>query len=219
MKIIDKEKFYKSKVWRNKREKILRRDGYLCQHCKWYGKRTEAETVHHIKHLEEYPELALVSSNLISLCKKCHNKEHPEKRRKKKMITVVCGYPGAGKTTYVKEHKKYNDVMLDLDIIYNAITSNKMYEEIRPKNIINYINDLIKATIYKSEEYNFDMWLIRCCVDDIELEILKENKAKIIWLDTTREECRERLFKEKRLNSSFEFICNRVDKKRKMMWF
>lgn len=84
MKIIDKEKFYKSKVWRTKREKILRRDGYLCQHCKWYGKRTEAETVHHIQHLEEYPELALVDNNLISLCKKCHNKEHPEKGGKRK---------------------------------------------------------------------------------------------------------------------------------------
>lgn len=78
---IDKDSFYKSTKWKKKREKILRRDGYLCQHCKWYGKRTEAVTVHHIKHLEEYPELALEDDNLISLCNKCHNKEHPEKRR------------------------------------------------------------------------------------------------------------------------------------------
>lgn len=77
----EKEKFYRSKKWRKKRAAILRRDGYVCQHCKWYGIRKEAETVHHIKHLEDYPELALVDDNLISLCKKCHNKEHPEKRR------------------------------------------------------------------------------------------------------------------------------------------
>lgn len=77
----EKEKFYRSKKWRKKRATILRRDEYICQHCKWYGIRKEAETVHHIKHLEDYPELALLDSNLISLCKKCHNKEHPEKRR------------------------------------------------------------------------------------------------------------------------------------------
>lgn len=134
------------------------------------------------------------------------------------MITVVCGYPGSGKTTYVKEHKKYNDVILDLDLIYKAITDNKMYEEIRPKNIINYINDLIRATIYKSEKYKFDLWIVRCSIDDMEKELLMEKNATIIWMNTSREECRERLYKDKRLNRSFEFICNRVDKQRKMMW-
>ena len=40
---------------------------------------TEAVTVHHIKHADEYPELFFDASNLISLCNACHNKEHPEK--------------------------------------------------------------------------------------------------------------------------------------------
>lgn len=134
------------------------------------------------------------------------------------MINVVCGYPGAGKTTYVKKHKKYNDVMLDLDIIYSAITDNNMREELRPSNIIKFINDFIKASIYKAKEYNFDVWLIRCCPDEIELEILKDNDAKIIWLETSREECKKRLFKDKRLLNGFEFICNRIDNQRKMLW-
>lgn len=71
--------FYNSYAWKIKRKAILRRDGYLCQNCKRYGRLREAMTVHHIKHLEEFPELALVDSNLVSLCAKCHNKEHPEK--------------------------------------------------------------------------------------------------------------------------------------------
>lgn len=134
------------------------------------------------------------------------------------MITVVCGYPGAGKTTYAKKHKKYNDVMLDLDLIYSAITNNKMYEEIRPRNIVEYINDFIKASIYKSKEYSFDIWLIRCCPDDIEMDILKDNNAKIIWLDTDREECRRRLYNDNRLLKGFDFICNRIDNQRRRMW-
>lgn len=71
--------FYLSTKWKKKREAILRRDHYRCVECKKYGRITEAVLVHHIKTLEEYPELALVSNNLESLCIKCHNQKHPEK--------------------------------------------------------------------------------------------------------------------------------------------
>ena len=71
--------FYDSERWKKKRENILRRDGYQCRICKRYGKNTPATEVHHIKHLDEYPELAFANSNLISLCHACHNRQHPEK--------------------------------------------------------------------------------------------------------------------------------------------
>ena len=67
---------YKTKRWQRKRERILRRDEYLCQECKRYGKTKQAEMVHHINPLEERPELGLVSWNLISLCYKCHEAMH-----------------------------------------------------------------------------------------------------------------------------------------------
>lgn len=70
---------YKNKKWKNKREIILKRDGYLCQECKKFGKRTEATTVHHIIHVEDNPLLAWKDDNLQSVCAKCHNKLHPEK--------------------------------------------------------------------------------------------------------------------------------------------
>lgn len=76
------ENFYKSAKWIAKRKKILRRDNYQCQECRKYGKLTQAVYVHHIKHLEDYPDLALVDSNLESVCLPCHNKLHPEKGTK-----------------------------------------------------------------------------------------------------------------------------------------
>lgn len=80
--MLTKEEFYNSVKWKRKREHILRRDGYHCQECMRYGKFTvQATEVHHIKHYEDYPELALVDTNLISLCKSCHNKAHPEKAK------------------------------------------------------------------------------------------------------------------------------------------
>ncbi|MDO4157400.1 MAG: HNH endonuclease [Oscillospiraceae bacterium] len=62
-----REDFYQSKAWKRKRGWILRRDGYQCQDCKRYGRMRQATIVHHIKHLDQHPELALTSSNLVSL--------------------------------------------------------------------------------------------------------------------------------------------------------
>lgn len=72
---------YKSERWKRKRKRILKRDNYICQWCKRYGKTVEASTVHHIKRADEYPELAFINNNLVSLCTGCHNKAHPERAR------------------------------------------------------------------------------------------------------------------------------------------
>ncbi len=73
--------FYESPRWKHKRQQILKRDGYMCQICKRYGRIREAAEVHHIQHLEDRPDLALDNDNLISLCRTCHNRQHPEKGR------------------------------------------------------------------------------------------------------------------------------------------
>ena len=76
---MDINEFYHSRQWEHLRASVLRRDGYQCRICKRYGRLRQATTVHHIKHLDEYPELALDPSNLVSVCTQCHNKLHPEK--------------------------------------------------------------------------------------------------------------------------------------------
>lgn len=73
---------YGSARWKKKREKILRRDKYQCRECRRYGRITEAKEVHHVKHADEYPELAWDDDNLVSLCAACHRKQHPEKAEK-----------------------------------------------------------------------------------------------------------------------------------------
>jgi 5-methylcytosine-specific restriction endonuclease McrA len=78
----DLASFYDSKQWKCKREAILVRDKYQCQECRRYGKLVEAKEVHHKVHLEDAPELAFDDDNLVSLCKACHRKCHPEKGTK-----------------------------------------------------------------------------------------------------------------------------------------
>lgn len=68
--------FYKTSKWKAKRERILRRDEYMCRECSRFGKSVLAATVHHIFPLDQEPSLRLASDNLLSLCNKCHDKMH-----------------------------------------------------------------------------------------------------------------------------------------------
>ena len=68
--------FYRCARWERKRAKILRRDGYLCQISKRYGKTVPADTVHHIFPLDEFPKYQLSDWNLISLSTKVHDQMH-----------------------------------------------------------------------------------------------------------------------------------------------
>ena len=70
---------YKTAKHRAWAQKVLRRDKYLCQQCKRYGKKVQARVAHHKVPLETDPSLAFALSNGEALCFACHNKLHPEK--------------------------------------------------------------------------------------------------------------------------------------------
>lgn len=79
-------KFYKSRHWKELRERVVKRDNYECQRCKGLGKVTTSKTltrkgkpmkmeVHHKIPLKKDIRLALSESNLELLCIICHNIE------------------------------------------------------------------------------------------------------------------------------------------------
>ena len=67
---------YTSKRWLRLRQKVLKRDNYMCQYSKRYGRMIQADTVHHILPAERYPEYEWCEWNLISLSKEAHNIMH-----------------------------------------------------------------------------------------------------------------------------------------------
>lgn len=64
--------FYHRPAWRKLRKAALQRDHFLCQLRLSDDCTRIATEVHHIKALEEYPELALDINNLASACWNCH---------------------------------------------------------------------------------------------------------------------------------------------------
>lgn len=71
--------FYHSKVWKEVRESILKRDKYMCQMA---GCHNPAEEVHHKKRLtpDNINDVSITVNpdNLISLCGNCHKAIHAE---------------------------------------------------------------------------------------------------------------------------------------------
>lgn len=78
--------FYSWTEWEHLRLEVLKLDHFECQTCKRRGRYRRASIVHHVKHLKVRPDLALSvwdgkERQLVSLCKRCHEEEHPESQR------------------------------------------------------------------------------------------------------------------------------------------
>ncbi len=91
---------YRSQRWKVLRKRILAKYKHECQHCKERGRYRQADTVHHDRFVDKYPELALSEfyidehgeqkPNLIAVCHDCHEKIHgyrtPGKNKQKKNV-------------------------------------------------------------------------------------------------------------------------------------
>lgn len=62
--------------WTHLRAYILKRDKYLDQVALRYGKRIEANIVHHVFPRELFPQFTYEAWNLVSVSHKTHNKLH-----------------------------------------------------------------------------------------------------------------------------------------------
>lgn len=73
---MSRDKYYDSKRWHKKRDRILRLDGYIDKVESRFGRTIEATLVHHIYPRDEYPEYEWEDWNLISVSKSTHQRLH-----------------------------------------------------------------------------------------------------------------------------------------------
>lgn len=71
--------FYQSDAWRRLRLEALRRDHWACVLCGTSVAARGQSRVDHIATRKARPDLALVLSNVRSLCPRCDNQRHTDK--------------------------------------------------------------------------------------------------------------------------------------------
>ncbi len=138
-----REQFYKSKQWESFRSVVINQrvdpDGYV--HCCRCGKPILKKydlILHHKKELTEDnvddATIALNPDNVECMCFKCHNTEHDRWQggnggyvAPKKKVYIVYGAPCSGKTTWVHDNAGPDDLVVDMDSIWQMISTNARY--------------------------------------------------------------------------------------------
>lgn len=129
------------------------RDSFLAAnpHCAVEGCGRPSTDADHVEAVADRPDLRLAWSNLRPLCHQHHASRtardqgfarrgathvadaarasrHPDWLKPSRVpLTVVCGPPGAGKSTFVRQHAGPADMVLDLDVIAAALSGLPLY--------------------------------------------------------------------------------------------
>ncbi|MBR1701933.1 MAG: hypothetical protein IJ716_08255 [Lachnospiraceae bacterium] len=106
-------------------------------------------------------------------------------------VFIVYGAPASGKTTYVKKHKKTNDLIVDFDLIKQSITMNDKTEDVGclfdiAEHIRQYLYQIIENRMVKCE----NAWIIGLFPKAADRnEIAKRLRAKLIYIKASEQQC------------------------------
>lgn len=201
--------FYKSKEWENliailRLERINKENGILyCEHC---GKPLIHKydiIAHHKIELTEANvndvNISLNPDNIVLIHFKCHNEIHMRFGYEQQKVYIVYGSPLSGKTTFVKENSSKDDLILDMDNIYNMINfnNNKYVKSNRLKTNVFIIRDCILDMIKCRSGKWRNAWIIGGYPLPMERKRLMDaTGAEMIHIDTSKEECLKRLYND-----------------------
>jgi hypothetical protein len=132
------------------------------------------------------------------ICLSCHNKQH-RRFGNKQHVYIVWGSPLSGKNTAVREMMRYGDLVVDLDMLWYAVSYQDMYIKPDPLrfNIFKLRDELLDQIKTRYGQF-YDAYIIGGYPDKYERERLAQTLgAELIYCESTKEECLER-----RINSS-----------------
>jgi len=82
----ERQRIYAQHEWKELIKRVYERDGFKCQRCNVPHTRKNTLHAHHIKAWAKHPELRAEPSNLITLCKSCHDFVHSKANTKKEFL-------------------------------------------------------------------------------------------------------------------------------------
>ena len=194
------ETFYTSKEWIKHRNILIDErttpDGFvICAACGLpIYKRYDIIAHHKIRLTEDNindVDTAFNPDNIELIHFKCHNREHQRFDGYVKRVYVVHGAPCSGKTTFVNENAYDDDLILDIDRIWESICkSDRLHKPNRLKANVFGIRDCIIEQI----KQRLGMWRNAYVITTMPLANERERLAQmlgaeLIHIDTDKETC------------------------------
>lgn len=212
--MITREQFYKSKRWEDFRRVIINArtepDGFV--HCAMCGEpilRKYDMVLDHIQEIDDISAndatIALNPQNVQILHFRCHNKKHhrfseghanTNYSTAQRRVIIVYGAPCAGKSTWVQENAEPEDLIVDLDNIWEAITTAPRYTKPAAlKAVVFSIRDNLYDQIRMRAGKWRDAYIITggALAGDRERLAQRIGATDSIYIDIPKEQCIERL--------------------------
>ena len=188
--------FYRSKEWkalcdRLMIERLNENGDIICEHC---GKPiiNAYDCIRHHKiplteaNVNDFT-ISLNEENIALVHHKCHNQIHNRFGAYTRHIYIVYGSPCAGKTTFVNSNALKDDLIVDIDRIFEAINnsrSNRLYP-----NVMQLYRQLIDMIKVRNGKW-VNAWIVRGFPLKMDRERLaNELGAELIFIDTDKETC------------------------------
>lgn len=192
--------FYQSREWINllsviKAERINEQGFIICEHC---GKPIVAKydcIGHHKIELTEMNvndyEISLNPSNVVLVHHKCHNEIHERFGCYQRKVYLVTGAPCSGKNSFIYAAANKEDLILDIDNIWQMISINERYNKPgRLKQNVFMVRDCLLDQVKTRAGGWRNAYIIGGYPLAPERNRLAEMLgAEIIHIDTPKEEC------------------------------
>ena len=126
---------------------------------------------------------------------RCHNRIHNKLGYRRQEVYLVYGSPLSGKSSYVDSVSDHGDLIVDMDLIWQSITGGAKYEKPASLNSVAFgIRDYLLETVKIRRGKWDNAYIIGGYPLISERErICKMLGAREIYIESTKEECLERL--------------------------
>jgi hypothetical protein len=115
--------------------------------------------------------------------------------RAKTPATLVCGPPGSGKSTYVKNNKGPDDLVIDVDEMFRALSLSALHE--KPECLLPFVlaaRDAVLALLARGFLGPPHAWVVMCGENnEARAELAASLGAAVVVLPVPVGECRRRM--------------------------
>lgn len=204
--ITNLNEFYLTKEWRNLRAYLIESrvndmGEVICAHChkpmmKSYeiiGHHKTALTLENVNNAD----ISLNPDNIDLVHLSCHNEIENRFGYFKQNVYLVHGAICSGKTTFVKEQAKRNDVIVDMDKIWQCLSNNAKYNkpDTLKRLVFSTYDFLIDSIAHRLGNWSNCYVLTTKALPMDRKRLAERLGAKLIHIDTDKQTCLERLYK------------------------
>jgi len=208
--MFDLNSFYYSKQWRALLKQIrlerMAQNNLRCERC---GKPLfrPGDCIGHHKipltpaNVNDW-NISMNPANIVLICLKCHNAEHKRFGSFEKEVFIVYGPPFSDAESFTEEHRQVGDLVISMDKIWEMLTGNPYDKHGQLKSIAFNIWDLLLEKV----KYRAGKWVTAYIIGGFPFagereRLAEELGATLLFMDTPRETCIERLHRAAEKNS------------------